>query len=140
MNCLCATTRLAARRLTRIYERALLPVHLTPAQFELLAELATRPDRSQSNLADALSLDQTTLSRNLKPLLARRLLARFSAPNDRRQFFYALTPTGHDLLAEAVPLWQTTQQTMQAALGPDWLSTRSSLARLNQALNNAIGL
>lgn len=133
MTCLCARTRLAARQLTRLYEAALRPVGLTPAQFELMAEIKAHPLRSQADLAEALALDQTTLSRNLKLLVTRGLLTRGVASTNRRQCTYAPTSAGSDLLQTALPLWQSAQKTMQQALGEDWPTTHDVLARLNQA-------
>ena len=69
MRCYCAATRQVARRLTRFYEAELRSVGMSATQFELMANLRGRPRVSQSELAVALDVDQTTLSRNLKLLV-----------------------------------------------------------------------
>ena len=137
MKCLCAGTRLAARRLTQLYEESLRPMSLTPAQFELLSDLAALPGRTQAALAESLGLDQTTLSRNVKLLLARGCLERSTSAHDRRQSAYELTRAGHELLRHAVPLWQAAHHSMQQALGKDWEVVWSALTTLNRTLSRS---
>ena len=133
MRCLCASTRHAARLLTRYYEEELRPAHLTPAQFELLSVLSARPGLSQSDLAKALDLDQTTLSRNLKVLISRKWIKHGASPQDRRQASYTLSAEGHKAWRYAVPYWQHAQTHMQQKLGSDWQTVWSALDRLINA-------
>lgn len=132
MICLCANTRRAARLLTQRYEEALRPAGLTPAQFELLVTLSYRPGISQSALASHLALDQTTLSRNLKPLLTRNLINHAACTRDRRQTVYTLTPIGAEALQHAMPLWQSAHQQTQHLLGDHWQPTLDALGHLNK--------
>ena len=134
MKCLCAGTRHAARLLTRYYEGQLRPVNLSPAQFELLGTLSARPGLSQSDLAEALSLDQTTLSRNLKVLIGRRWIKRGASAEDRRQVIYTLTEEGRKGWRDALPHWSRAQAHMQEKLGSDWQTVWSALQRLTNAV------
>lgn len=134
MKCLCASTRHASRLLTRYYEEQLRPANLTPAQFELLGTLSARPSLSQSDLAEALSLDQTTLSRNLRILIGRNLAKRSASVKDRRQTCYVLTAEGRKTWRDAGPYWQHAQDHMQQKLGNDWQTIWSVLERLTSAL------
>ena len=134
MKCLCASTRHAARLLTRCYEEELRQANLTPAQFELLGNLYARPGLPQSELAEALCLDQTTLSRNLKILIDRKWVERGASDKDRRQAIYTLGEDGRKALLNAFPYWQRAQERMQKSLGSDWETVWSTLERLTQAV------
>ena len=134
MKCLCASTRHAARLLTRYYEEELRPANLTPAQFELLSTLTARPDWSQADLAEFLDLDQTTLSRNLKILIERKWVKRSASTKDQRQACYALTAEGRKAWQTALPYWEKAQSHMKQNLGSDWQSVLSVLDRLTNAV------
>jgi DNA-binding MarR family transcriptional regulator len=116
MQCYCAAARRVARRLTRLYEAALAPAGMNPAQFELLNYLAARPGLSQSAYADALDLDQTTLSRNLRVLVQRGWVETSAGAQDRRLAVYGLSAAGEEALRAAMPLWQQATEMVGAAL------------------------
>ncbi len=132
MICYCAQTRHAARLLTALYEDALRPANLTAAQFELLSTLHHTGPIAQAPLAAALALDATTLSRNIKPLLARNLLTRSQSAQDAREAIYALSPTGEALRKQAHPLWQRAHKQMQRRLGASAHATLLTLQTLKQ--------
>ncbi len=131
MKCLCATLRHSARLLTRYYEKELQPTGLTVAQFETLSTLHARPGIPQSDLAAALDLDQTTLSRNLRLLIERAWIQRAESTADRRRLSYMLTPQGKKVWRAAVPHWQRAQDQMQQSLGSAWPSLWQSLEHLS---------
>jgi DNA-binding MarR family transcriptional regulator len=133
VNCLCANLRRSARLLNRYYEKELQPAGLTPAQFELLANLSARPGASHAELAAALGLDQTTLSRNIKILIERNWISRASEAKDLRRAAYTLSENGSEALREAMPHWQRANSHMQEALGADWQAVWSNLERLRSA-------
>jgi DNA-binding MarR family transcriptional regulator len=137
VNCLCASTRHAARLLTRYYEEELRPANLTPAQFELLGTLSARPDLSQSDLARGLSLDQTTLSRNLKVLIGRKWVKRSPLTKDRRQVTYTLTAEGRKAWDRALPYWHRAHAHIQQTLGSEWQAVWSTLQHLIAAVSPA---
>ena len=133
MNCLCAKARRGARSLTRLYEQHLQPFQLTPAQLELLGHISARPGIAQAALVQQLSVDQTTLSRNLRVLAGRKWVRRTASASDHRQSAYTLTPSGQEILHAALPAWERAQQHMRRALGADWQAALSLLDRLHQA-------
>ena len=67
--CICANLRKAARVVTQTYDAALQSTGLKATQFTLLATLAKRGELPHTKLAEALVMDRTTLTRNLKPLV-----------------------------------------------------------------------
>ena len=70
---MCATARiLAARSLTRVYDRALQPAGIRTSQFSILARLFEEGPLSLTHLAGRLAMGRTTLARDLRPLRAAR--------------------------------------------------------------------
>lgn len=130
MKCLCASTRHAARLLTRRYEEALSPANFTPAQFELIGTLSAMPGLSQSELAKMLSLDQTTLSRNLAVLIDRKWVKKSASQTDRRLAVYTVSKEGQNAWQQALPHWKKAQAHMQEALGEDWEKVWSAINRV----------
>jgi DNA-binding MarR family transcriptional regulator len=116
--CVCATARMAARTLTRAYDRALEPSGLRTNQFSILARLVEEGPSTVSRLAARLAMERTTLARDLRPL-ERRGLVTVSVGADRRARLVRLTPAGERRFAEAKPLWKAAQRRVRAQLGPE---------------------
>jgi len=131
--CVCATARMAARSLTRIYDRALEPAGIRTTQFSVLARLLEEGPLPLTHLAGRLAMDRTTLARDLRPL-ARRGLVAISVGADRRVRMAELTPAGRRLVDEVRPLWKQVQRDVRAQLGPD------HVARLMDELRAATAL
>ena len=131
--CVCATARMAARSLTRIYDRALEPAGIRTTQFSVLARLLEEGPLPLTHLAGRLAMDRTTLARDLRPLERRGLVA-ISVGADRRVRMAALTPAGRRLVDEVRPLWKQVQRDVRAELGPD------RVARLMDELRAATAL
>jgi DNA-binding MarR family transcriptional regulator len=116
--CVCATARMAARSLTRVYDRALEPAGIRTSQFSILARLLEEGPLSVTHLAGRLAMDRTTLARDLRPL-ERRGLVIVSVGIDRRVRMAELTAAGHRLVDEVRPLWKQVQRDVRAQLGAD---------------------
>ncbi len=114
--CTCANLRKAARVVTQIYDAALQPTGLKATQFTLLATLSKRGDLPLTRLADALVMDRTTLTRNLKPLV-RRGLIRIEHDDDQRVRKVSLTETGKSVFEQARPQWAQAQSRIVERLG-----------------------
>jgi DNA-binding MarR family transcriptional regulator len=115
-RCLCKRTRAAARAITRIYDDELRSTGLRPTQVELLVTVAAKSELSISALADELAMDRTTMTRNLRPLEKRGLIA-ISPEGRHRVRLVRLTSTGEAALAGAVEHWQRAQESMERRLG-----------------------
>jgi len=115
-GCTCFRLRRTSRRMTQIYDAHLAAVGLTLTQYSLLAHLIRIEPPSIHGLADIMGMDRTTLSRNLKPLLARELVVQKTC-SDRRSRRIALSGAGEALWAEAKPLWRAAQDEIQQRLG-----------------------
>ncbi|MCZ6453652.1 MAG: MarR family winged helix-turn-helix transcriptional regulator, partial [Alphaproteobacteria bacterium] len=81
-----------------------------------------------SKLADFMVMDRTTLTRNLQPLLKRKLVAT-TPGEDRRVRNVRLTPQGKRLFNQALPLWREAQTQMVDGLGQErWAGLLGDLA------------
>src|SRR5258708_39891351 len=103
-ECTCFRVRGAARRVTQIYSRHLAPTGLRISQFSLLGFVISRGPITIGQLAELVSTDRTTLTRNLRPLLSSGVIERASAGDKRRHELVA-TPAGRSLFKRALPLW-----------------------------------
>jgi DNA-binding MarR family transcriptional regulator len=129
--CLCLHTQRAARALARRFDQALRPVGLTNGQFSLLMSLNRPEPPSMAPVAALLAMDRTTLTAALKPLQRRGLVEVAADPADKRGRLVRLTPEGHALLREAVPIWTATHGRVEQLLpGGDPDLFRSSLRAL----------
>ena len=115
-NCTCFNLRKAARAVTQMYDEALKPSGLRATQFSLLSVVEHKGPLGMTELAKALVMDRTTLTRNLKPLLEQDLVAVVGG-SDRRRRPITITSRGRDTLVRAQPMWRKVQRHMAAGLG-----------------------
>ncbi|MGQ0583845.1 MAG: MarR family winged helix-turn-helix transcriptional regulator [Reyranella sp.] len=115
-ECTCFRVRVAARRVTQIYSRHLASTGLKISQFSLLGFVAARGPVSITELSEMLSTDRTTLTRNLRPLLASGIIERAVA-GDRRRHELIATAAGRALFKRALPLWSAAEQEVRTAMG-----------------------
>lgn len=117
-------TNLKLRRLSRTVARAydadMRPLGLTGAQYPLLSHVVKLGPVAPGALALALGLDPSTLTRNLKPMLAAGWLEQAPGPDARTRLLVA-TEAGRALRARAQPHWRRSQERVNQALGPDRL-------------------
>ena len=126
--CTCANLRMAARVVTQAYDAALHAAGLKATQFTLLATLNQLGEAPLTQLADALVMDRTTLTRNLKPLV-RRGLVRIEQAEDQRIRNVSLTKTGRRVFEEARPHWAQAQSKIVKSLGQErWSGFLGDLA------------
>ena len=116
--CACANLRRTTRQVTQIYDDALQETGLRSGQFALLATLAIIGPSSMTELAEALGMDRTTLTRNLQALRRDRLVED-QANRDGRRRQVGLTELGSAMLNTALPYWEQAQARIVTALGSD---------------------
>src|SRR5262250_70577 len=100
--CLCNALRQASRAVSRLYDEELRGVGLRTTQYSLLRGLARAGEVRQGDLGDLAHLDETTLTRNLRPLVAAGWVS-FRRGDDRREKLVAITTAGAAKLTEARP-------------------------------------
>ena len=130
--CLCLHVQRAARALARRFDEALRPFELTNGQFSLLMSLNRPEPPPMGPVAYLLAMDRTTLTAALKPLERRGLVEVSHHPTDRRNRILKLTGKGRNLLASAMPVWQSTHHEVEQLVpngNPDEL--RKSLRSLS---------
>ncbi|HEU4830474.1 MAG TPA: MarR family winged helix-turn-helix transcriptional regulator [Gemmatimonadales bacterium] len=119
-DCLCFRARRASRGITRLYDDVLRPLGIHATQLTLLSAIAMcGPAGTMGHLADILAMDATTLSRNLRPLVAMKLVRLGRHPDDRRMRVAQLTPAGERMVAEALPLWTDAHRRVVSILGSE---------------------
>ncbi len=121
MKCVCINLRRAASSVTRLYDKILAPSGLLVTQFSLLLAIDRAGEPRLGELAEAVELDRTTLTRNLRPL-EREGLIEISAGDDPRTRRLALTQAGRGAIASARPLWAQAQEAVRSALGDEALN------------------
>ena len=91
--------------LTAAMENDLAPFGLTAGDYEVLVRLSEADEQRlrMCDLATALQLSPSGLTRRLDGLVTSGLVERVASPSDRRVMFAALTPAGRAKLAEAAP-------------------------------------
>ncbi len=126
--CFCNNVRRADRALTRYYDSVLAAAGVRGTQLVALLTLADHGPLSMVRLGEELSIDHTTLSRNLRPLAAHGWI-RVRTGKDRRTRTVALTAAGGRAARAAVPLWVTAQSRLIERFGD--AESRSLLAQLS---------
>jgi DNA-binding MarR family transcriptional regulator len=118
-ECLCFRARRVSRLITRMYDEALRPLGIQATQLTLLNAVTMFGDSgaTMARLADVLAMDQTTLSRNLRPLVSAGWVRVATRASDRRVRVATSSGAGRRVVAEALPLWEQAHQRVVAALG-----------------------
>ena len=114
--CACMSLRKTTRAVTRFFERVMAESGLHVTQFTLLQALVRSGPVTLSALAARLVMDRTTLTRNLRPLIERRLVS-VSPGADRRQRAVELTERGREAFAATLSSWREAQSRFVMSLG-----------------------
>lgn len=110
------------RRLTRLvsrhYDAYLARCGLKTTQYSLLATIVDRGPIGQRELAGLLSLDASTLTRNLRPLVSSGMVS-VDAGNDARSREVSATAAGRDLRVQARHHWKRAQLDFNRVIGTE---------------------
>src|SRR5262245_35218045 len=121
-SCACHKVRMAARAVTRAYDDALRAVGLRATQLAVLVAVGTDGAMSITTLAKIMSMDRSTLTRNLRPLEKEGLVA-VGLEGWRRSRSLDITKKGQSRLREALPYWERAQEILRRKLGDqNWVS------------------
>jgi DNA-binding MarR family transcriptional regulator len=118
--------RQLARRVSQLYDAELSKAGLKTTQFSLLSHVLRLGPIRPGDLAQAMTLDASTLTRNLKPMLVAGWLE-LSAGDDGRTRSIRITPVGRDKRAQAQRHWKTAQESINQRLGVDTVNTLHQL-------------
>ncbi|HYS29730.1 MAG TPA: MarR family winged helix-turn-helix transcriptional regulator [Candidatus Limnocylindria bacterium] len=118
--CAVMNFRQAARSVTAYFDEQLRPARLRATQLNLLMAIEVSAAPTVTDLAEILGMDRTTMTRNLKLLRDRGLVARHRI---------ALTEKGRRSAAAALPLWEKAQAQILRSLGERrWAALLGELA------------
>jgi Transcriptional regulators len=128
--CACTRVRTASRLITRSYDYLLRDTGLKASQVSVLAGVDVSSEVSISALSKRLLMDRTTLSRNLKPLVAEGLVE-LGQESWRRSKVVRITPKGRARLGKALPLWEQAQSDLLKRVGRQrWQAISAQLSEL----------
>ena len=108
--------RQLVRRVSQLYDAEVAKAGLKTTQYSLLSHVLRLGPIRPGDLAAAMTMDASTLTRNLKPLVAAGWLE-LSAGADGRSRSVSITPEGRDKRAEAQRHWKSAQDALNQALG-----------------------
>ena len=114
-ECMVTNSRMAARAITRRYDRYLRGRGFTSTQLSLMAAIRQGPESTVSELAERRGFDRTTLTRNLDRLEEMALVVSQPARKGNGRIC-TVTPQGLALIEELLPAWRKAQAEMRDLL------------------------
>ena len=125
-SCISTRVRQLSRIVTRVYDDAMRPLGITASQFTLLTQLAQQDGITAVEIGHALDIEKSTLSRNLKRLLALGHIT-MDPPAGRRGRGLHLTPRGAQVIQLGFPVWREAQTRTINVIGPESRSILDNL-------------
>ena len=118
-SCPALRVRAASRVLGRVYDEALREIGLEMSQLPVLAAVALSGKRGLrvTELARALVMERTSVTRAIRPLENGGLLRIARSADDARSKIIVLTRAGERALRDAHPRWKRTTQHIREVLG-----------------------
>ena len=108
------------RLISRRFEQALRPLGLSLPQMEVLSALTLWGEPAKpADLADVLSIERSTMSRNLSLMQARGLVEATDTSPTGRSMAVTVTAEGTRALSRAHQSWKDTQASLVAQVGAD---------------------
>ncbi len=104
------------RRVARHYDDEVGKTGLKTTQYSLLSHVFKLGPLRPGDLARAMKVDASTLTRNLKPLVAAGWLT-LEAGSDGRSRLVSITDSGREKRAEAQRRWRVAQESINQILG-----------------------
>jgi DNA-binding MarR family transcriptional regulator len=117
-GCTSFKLRQLVRRVSQLYDQELAKAGLKTTQYSLLSHVLKLGPIRPGELAAAMTMDASTLTRNLKPLIAAGWLELAPGADGRSRSVH-LTPAGRDKRAEAQRHWHAAQMQLNQRLGVD---------------------
>lgn len=108
--------RQLTRRVTQLYDRELARTGLKTTQYSLLSHVLKLGPLRAGDLARAMTMDASTLTRNLKPLVAAGWVDLMTCADGRARTI-TITAAGRAKREQARRSWQQAQQRLDDRLG-----------------------
>jgi len=133
-ECMAFNLKKATRAVQNLFDKAFKSIGLEGTQYTVLAHIYISGPITLTKLADLMSVNRTTLGRNLKPLEKKGLIS-IKSDDDRRAKLIAITNNGIEVLTRAQPIWKETHDRIKELLGgTNWASTIENLRVLTDKL------
>ena len=115
-ECINAKLRKLHRLINAAYQQKIQPFGLRGSMLSILFIIGKQRFVNQKTIADALVLDQSTMSRDLKKLVEKGWV-KSRKGIDPRHSELELTTEGYLLLEEVVPVWEKLHHSVEQILG-----------------------
>jgi DNA-binding MarR family transcriptional regulator len=125
--------RQLVRRVSHLYDAEVGKAGLKTTQYSLLSHVLKLGPIRPGDLAAAMTMDASTLTRNLKPMLGAGWLE-MTAGADGRSRLVHITDAGRDKRAEAQRHWKAAQQGLNQRLGVERVRAMHALVDESLAL------
>ena len=132
-ECVGLRLRRTDRALTAFYNERIREAGIRITQWSLIAALRGAGSLTVTELAESLGSEQSTISRNLQPLV-RKGLVDLTEDNDGRKRYVRLTHKGVATYNRAYPLWLQAQKDVLERLGADWEGLERKLVDLEASV------
>lgn len=127
MACTCQKLRQLSRSITHYYDAELKKAGLKTTQYMLLSEIRGLQPVSLRGLAQAMHVEQSTLSRNLRPLKAAGWIE-VTAGLDSRSKNVMLTESGRAKQLDGYRRWRVAQMNFSSLLSAERAAELHALA------------
>jgi len=132
-GCSSQKVRVLSRRISQHFDHIVASSGLKTTQYSLLSAVVRLGPLRPSDLARAMSLDASTLTRNLQPLIAAGWIV-IGPGEDERSRLVAATAAGRDKRAEAQRAWKRAQIAFNERIG------EAAVARLHAVVEECMTL
>lgn len=132
-SCVAYNLRRSSLAVNRIYAREMAGAPVRGPLFSLMMTIRRRGSSTITELASELSLDRTTLTRNLQPLERKGWIV--IAPSGANRKLVSISPKGEQAISKSLQRWERAQSIVIEQLGEArWKRMRADLQAV-MALN-----
>lgn len=128
-TCLLMRTRLASRVLTGVYDDELREFGLNAPQFSMLVVIYRLGPASRAEIGRYHHQDRSTLTRNLKALIAAGWVEECPGNSGGRARPMVLTEAGVNLLHKVRPAWEKAQEKAKSMIGDENVAALTDMAQ-----------
>jgi DNA-binding MarR family transcriptional regulator len=136
--CALFNLRRATRTVTQLFDEILRPTGLKGTQYSMLRAIGGVEPVPISALGEAMGMDRTTVTRNVRVLERLRLVV-VEAGTDRRTRLLRLSVTGRRAVEAAKPYWEEAQEAVVRGLGEEpFRDLREKLTAVSEVSRHAL--
>ncbi len=128
-GCVMMRSRLISRVITNLYDDELRPFGINSPQFALLVVISKMGPASRAEIGRYHHQDRSTLTRNLKIMLAEGWIEEVKEAASGRARPIVLSESGRSLLREACPAWRVAQEKAEKLVGSPGVTAIKEIAR-----------